>query len=243
MGAQVLEIAKVVRRTPNLQILLFSATYPKRVQMFAEKMAPNARRLVMRKEALTLATTQQFYCHLAPDDNAKIKTLKELYQSMVVGQSVVFCNTRRAADAVARALQAEGYSVTLICGSGGRNSNAVEMTTQAREERMQQFRAGTTRVLITTDLLSRGIDVPAVTLVINYELPISQQDRGVEHETYLHRVGRTGRFGAQGVAISFVTSEHDRELIKDLEAYYQCEIKQMPLDFEAIYEMMKNLRL
>eukprot|EP01053_Blabericola_migrator_P000634 Blabericola_migrator_1__633@NODE_1158_length_5254_cov_72_579719_g788_i0_p2_GENE_NODE_1158_length_5254_cov_72_579719_g788_i0NODE_1158_length_5254_cov_72_579719_g788_i0_p2_ORF_typecomplete_len475_score71_21DEAD/PF00270_29/1_3e29DEAD/PF00270_29/26Helicase_C/PF00271_31/2_8e25ResIII/PF04851_15/1_5e07ResIII/PF04851_15/4_8e03ERCC3_RAD25_C/PF16203_5/6_2e05AAA_19/PF13245_6/0_0071Flavi_DEAD/PF07652_14/0_2Flavi_DEAD/PF07652_14/3_4e02Helicase_RecD/PF05127_14/0_075UvrDhelicase/PF00580_21/0_046Glutaredoxin2_C len=241
MGTQVFDIAKVVRRNKNLQILLFSATYAQRVRSFADAMAPNARRLVMKKESLTLATTEQFYAKISPETGKKLEVLSDLYDGLQVGQSVIFCNSRVAAHEVSKFMESRNFSVTLICGSG-QNQTGIEVTMQEREERMQQFRSGVTRVLVTTDLLSRGIDVPAVTLVINYELP-TEKDKSAQYETYLHRVGRTGRFGLRGMAINFVTSPADLNLIHNIMDYYKCEIKELDLDYEKIVSKLGKLRL
>jgi len=97
---------------------------------------------------------------------------------------------------------------------------------------MNEFREGMTKVLIATDVLARGIDVPAVTLVINYHMPVSYQSKGVSMETYLHRVGRTGRFGLKGVAVNLV-GEQERSKIEEVKSFFQCEITEMNQDFDA----------
>lgn len=241
MGSQVLDISKLVKRNRSVQVLLFSATFPDRVVRFADHMAPDAIKLTMKKEELTLSTTDQFWMDLIGRDNAKADTLVRLYAAMSIGQSVIFVNQRTTAKSVADMMKEKGYSVTLICGSGGKGDG---MNHAERELRMKEFRDGVTRILVTTDLLSRGIDVPAVTLVINFDLPQSFVERGqIEYETYLHRVGRTGRFGQNGVAINFIVSEAEKQYITQIEQYFQSKIELLPDDYERIEDMMRNLRL
>jgi len=101
-----------------------------------------------------------------------------------------------------------------------------EMEQTQRDLIMREFRSGSSRVLITTDLLARGIDVQQVSLVINYDMPTN-------YENYLHRIGRSGRFGRKGVAINFVT-EQDAQFLRDLEQHYSTQIEEMPEDVATI---------
>merc|ERR1712187_721359 len=114
-----------------------------------------------------------------------------------------------------------GHAVSLICGT--QLSGEEKMDPALRDKVMGEFRRGVTRVLIATDVLSRGIDVPQVTLVVNYEMPVNYTDRGVDMETYLHRVGRTGRFGLKGVAVNLVT-DRERHKIDQVCAFFECAI-------------------
>ena len=100
------------------------------------------------------------------------------------------------------------------------------MEQKAREVLMKEFRSGSSRVLITTDLLARGIDVQQVSLVINYDLPSNR-------ENYIHRIGRGGRFGRKGVAINFVTTE-DVRMLRDIEQFYNTQIDEMPLNVACV---------
>jgi ATP-dependent RNA helicase DDX19/DBP5 len=115
-----------------------------------------------------------------------------------------------------------------------------------RDKVLDEFRTGVSKVLISTDVLARGIDVPAVTLVINYELPInydrvaSGQKMGVNFETYIHRIGRTGRFGAKGIAVNLVTPE-EVEKVKSIEQFYNCEIEKIEADIDVLETRLKEI--
>lgn len=188
-GAQVIEITrKILHMNKDCQMLLFSATFPPRTTKYAQSIARNAYTITLRKEELTLSTTQQFYMRL-PEANgiqSKISILFDLYASMTIGQSVIFIATRDTARQVAEAMEKSGYSVGLICG--GKDDGTVYAK---REKRMAEFREGVTKVLVTTDLLSRGIDVPSVTLVINFDLPMSYHAKGTVE--YVSRMNSSGR--------------------------------------------------
>merc|ERR1712228_467678 len=129
---------------------------------------------------------------------------------------------------LAKMMKAEGHAVSLICGTQKTGPEKVDVG--YRDHVMSEFRTGVTKVLIATDVLARGIDVPAVTLVVNYELPMSWRDSGPEYETYLHRIGRTGRFGLRGVAVNLVT-RRDRHLLDAIQQHYGCTMKQLSGDF------------
>merc|ERR1712212_530926 len=128
-------------------------------------------------------------------------------------QAVIFCNTRRKVDWLTEKMSGRDFTVSAMHG---------DMNQQERDLIMREFRSGSSRVLITTDLLARGIDVQQVSLVINYDLPANR-------ENYIHRIGRGGRFGRKGVAINFVTSE-DVRVLKDIETFYNTSIEEMPMN-------------
>merc|ERR1712139_140584 len=124
----------------------------------------------------------------------KATVLCDLYGALNIGQSIIFVNTRQAAFDLAKLMKDEGHSVSLICGT--QKSGPEKIDEGYRDHVMTEFRGGATKVLISTDVLARGIDVPAVTLVVNYEMPMHHGRSGQpEYETYMHRIGRTGRFG------------------------------------------------
>eukprot|EP00921_Rhytidocystis_pertsovi_P004156 GHVQ01007195.1.p1 GENE.GHVQ01007195.1~~GHVQ01007195.1.p1 ORF type:complete len:580 (-),score=105.95 GHVQ01007195.1:490-2229(-) len=232
---------------PNVQILLFSATYEERVKTFAEETVPNPIKIQIRKEALALKYIMQFYRKCRNDDDKKVQ-LADLYACMTIGQSIVFVNSRQTAFSLSLWMKEQGHQVTLICGS--KSNTDEQMDHSVRDEVMQEFRKGETKVLITTDVLSRGIDVPQVTMVVNYDLPRSMTrqagyDGGMKSpinmETYLHRIGRTGRFGLKGIAVSLLT-EGDLLLLDHIKSYYECEINELPGDPEEIDDMLHNMR-
>lgn len=132
---------------------------------------------------------------------------------MTITQAIIYCNTRRKVDYVAAEMSKRDFTVSTM---------HAELDQKERDLIMREFRSGSSRVLISTDLLARGIDVQQVSLVINYDLPQNL-------ENYLHRIGRSGRFGRKGVAINFVTNS-DVRTMKDIEKYYHTQIEEMPMD-------------
>jgi superfamily II DNA/RNA helicase len=136
-----------------------------------------------------------------------------LYQQITVNQALIYVNKRQKAEWLAKQLAAQGFTLEYIHG---------EMEVGERKKRMDDFRSGAVRVLISTDLLARGIDVQQVSLVITYEMPI-------QRENYIHRIGRSGRFGRKGVAINFVKNE-DLKILRDIEQYYSTQIDEMPMN-------------
>lgn len=143
----------------------------------------------------------------------KLDTLCDLYETVTITQAVIFCSTRRKVDWLTEKLHSREFTVSAMHG---------DMDQAARELVMKEFRSGSSRVLIATDLLARGIDVQQVSLVINYDLPSSK-------ENYVHRIGRGGRFGRKGVAINFVTAE-DVPMLREIEKFYHTQIEEMPMD-------------
>jgi len=236
MGPQVTGIRKMA--PSDLQVLFFSATFPDDVREFAENLVPRAFNIKVKKTELTVSSVQQV-CMQCGDDNDKFEKLSGLYGALNVGQSIIFVNARRKAFDLANKMRSVGHSVSLICGTQEQGSERMDPA--LRDKVMDEFRAGVTRVLIATDVLSRGIDVPQVTLVVNYELPVSFVDRGAGMETYLHRVGRTGRFGLRGIAVNLV-GNNERSLVKDIESYFACSIPEMDNDFDALESRLRGLR-
>uniref|UniRef100_A0A0K8TQ74 Eukaryotic initiation factor 4A n=1 Tax=Tabanus bromius TaxID=304241 RepID=A0A0K8TQ74_TABBR len=196
----------------DVQVILLSATMPPDVLAVSNKFMRKPVNILVKKEELTLEGIKQFYINVQMED-WKIGTLCDLYDTLSITQSVIFCNTRRKVDELTRQMSSKNFTVSHMHG---------DMEQRDREIIMKQFRSGSSRVLITTDLLARGIDVQQVSLVINYDLPSNR-------ENYIHRIGRGGRFGRKGVAINFVT-ENDKRTLKDIEDFYHTTIEEMPND-------------
>jgi len=169
-------------------------------------------RILVKKEALTLEGIKQFYVAVEKEE-WKFETLCDLYETLTITQAIIYCNTRRKVDWLTDKMGQRDFTVSSMHG---------DMTGAERKLIMTEFRSGSSRVLITTDLLARGIDVQQVSLVINYDLPANR-------ENYIHRIGRSGRFGRKGVAINFVT-EDDVRAMRELEAFYNTQIKEMPMN-------------
>eukprot|EP00923_Selenidium_pygospionis_P049419 GHVN01085114.1.p1 GENE.GHVN01085114.1~~GHVN01085114.1.p1 ORF type:complete len:615 (+),score=149.28 GHVN01085114.1:135-1847(+) len=240
MGGQVSQTRRCFNQ--DIQILLFSATYADNVAQFADRIIPRGAKIELRREDIALDTIAQFYISGINTPSAKLQQLFDLYSALTVGQSVIFVNTRQSGFDIAHKMSEAGYAVSLICGSDQGNKNMPEsMDHETRERVMEEFRSGVTKVLIATDVLARGIDVPQVTLVINLNLPMNRRSGGVDFETYIHRIGRTGRFGLKGIAVNLV-DEGEIRLIPTIERYYHCEIKEMPNDPDAIEDMVRQLR-
>ena len=135
----------------------------------------------------------------------------DLYESLAVTQAIIYCNTRRKVDWLTEKMGEKDFVVSAMHG---------DMEQRERDLIMREFRSGSSRVLITTDLLARGIDVQQVSLVINYDLPTNR-------ENYIHRIGRSGRFGRKGTAINFLT-QGDVRYMRDIEQFYNTQIEEMP---------------
>jgi ATP-dependent RNA helicase len=167
-------------------------------------------KILVKRDEITLEGIKQFFIAVELEDY-KFETLCDLYDTLTITQAVIFCNTKKKTEWLTKSMRESNFTVSCIHG---------EMPQQEREEIMKEFRAGETRVLITTDIMARGIDVQQVSLVINYDLPNNR-------ELYIHRIGRSGRYGRKGVAINFVT-ETDVGILRDIEQYYSTQIDEMP---------------
>ncbi|KAL0415081.1 UNVERIFIED_CONTAM: Eukaryotic initiation factor 4A-8 [Sesamum latifolium] len=163
-----------------------------------------------QRDELTLEGIKQFYVNVEKED-WKLETLCDLYETLAITQSVIFVNTRRKVDWLTDKMRGRDHTVSATHG---------DMDQNTRDIIMREFRSGSSRVLITTDLLARGIDVQQVSLVINYDLP-------TQPENYLHRIGRSGRFGRKGVAINFLTRD-DEKMLHDIQKFYNVVIEELP---------------
>jgi ATP-dependent RNA helicase DDX19/DBP5 len=241
MGVQVSNIRSLLN--PQVQTLLFSATYPETVRRFAHQIVPKAAKIEVKTTDLTISTIWQVYIDTQTSGN-KFNVLSDLYAIMNVGQSIVFVNSRNTAFELAKKMKEGGHSVSLICGTGTKSGSSQEVIDpKMRDQVLDEFRSGVSKVLIATDVLARGIDVPAVTLVVNYELPINYDGgdrKGVNFETYLHRIGRTGRFGQKGVAVNLATPE-EMPKVKSIEEYYNCQIEKIDADIDVLETRLKEI--
>ncbi|CDO76554.1 hypothetical protein BN946_scf184982.g13 [Trametes cinnabarina] len=197
---------------PATQVVLLSATLPYDVLEMTTKFMTDPIRILVRRDELTLEGIKQFFVAVEKED-WKFDTLCDLYDTLTITQAVIFCNTRRKVDWLTEKMRAANFTVSSMHG---------EMAQKERDAIMAEFRSGTSRVLITTDVWARGIDVQQVSLVINYDLPANR-------ENYIHRIGRSGRFGRKGVAINFVTVD-DVRILRDIEQYYGTQIDEMPVN-------------
>lgn len=198
------------------KVALFSATMPPSVQEVADRFLQNPTKILIPTEQVTLEGIKQFHIRI-PREEWKFDVLDDIYKHLPINQLIIFVNKRARAEWLAEKMRLAGHTLEYIHG---------EMEVAERKERMKDFRAGKARVLISTDLLARGIDVQQVSLVINFELP-------PQRENYIHRIGRCGRYGRKGAAINIVTDDEMRYL-KEIESYYSTDIPAMPEDLSKL---------
>jgi superfamily II DNA/RNA helicase len=197
----------------NKQTILISATLSQNVFDYSTKHMNDVKKVLLKRTQIAVDLISQFYIDTEVEEN-KFGVMMDLYSILPTTQTIIFCNTIRKLDWLEKELKKENFTITCIHG---------KMNQQERNQIVKEFRDGKTRVLLTTDILARGIDIPQVNLVINYDLPINK-------ETYIHRIGRCGRFGKKGVSISMINFQDykDNQQYKRFKTHYQMEIKEMP---------------
>lgn len=211
------QIKKIFNYIPKeSQVALVSATIPEEMSnLFEAILKPDFISILIKDDQLTLDGIDQYYIHL--DEQYKFDAIIDIYQFINVGQGIIYCNKKSKADELQHILQQKDFSVGVLHG---------DMIQKDRESIMNNFRHGTTRILITTDMLARGIDIQQVSLVINYDMPKYPQ-------TYIHRIGRSGRYGRKGVAINFVTRK-EQNILNYIKRMYNTEIHPFPEDVKSV---------
>jgi len=203
----------------NVQVCLFSATYTPECLDLTNKFCRNPVRILIKKENVTLDGIKQFYVH-CEKEQYKLDVLCDLFECFSISQLIIFANSKRRVDDIYAAMTANDFTCSHIHGG---------MTPEERKLKMLEFRTGSSRVLIATDLLARGIDVQNVGTVINYDLPHH------DFSNYIHRIGRSGRHGKKGIALNFVTDRaQDATTIRELQKYYNTKIEELPQDVASI---------
>lgn len=197
------------------QVALLSATMIAEVATVAKTLLRDPVEILLPPDDITLDGIKQWFVEIEREDQ-KLETLCDIYEHLSIQQAMIFVNTRARAEMLAEGMRKRGFDLDFIHG---------EMDVAERRRRMQQFRSGNVRVLISTDMLARGIDVQQIDRVINYELP-------VQRENYIHRIGRSGRFGKKGASINLVT-ERELRIQKDIERFYCTKINPLPLDLKV----------
>ena len=213
---QVKEIISTIPK--DAQLCLFSATLPDELFELTDKLTNNPVKILLNEDNITLEGIKQYYINVQKD-NWKYDTLVDLYGCISIGQSIIYINNKNKADWLVEELIQNNFSPATI------HSN---MNQQERQQIMERFRGGDIRVLIATDVIARGIDVQQVSVVINYDMP-------KESETYIHRIGRSGRFGRKGLAINLVNSKQVG-MIKYLEKMYNTNIEPLPNNLKQLIE-------
>jgi translation initiation factor 4A len=196
----------------NVQVALFSATMPDEIMELTKKFMRNPVKITMKSEQLNLECIQQFYVALA-SDHEKYDALKRLFEFLSVSQCIIYVNSVKRVIDLHNAMNEEGFSVCCIHSS---------MTKQERDAAFVNFKSGGSRVLISSNITARGIDIQQVSVVINFDIPKCVH-------TYLHRIGRSGRWGRKGMAINFIT-RRDVQYMKEIENHYKSNIVELPLN-------------
>ena len=201
---------------PSCQIILFSATMKQEMITLTETFLRSPTRIFVKRDEITLEGIKQYYVNVERED-WKITTLFDLYEQININQAIIFCNTRKTVEWLSEQMNEKGFGVVPFHS---------ELDQYQREDVMRKFRLGTARVLISTDILGRGIDVQQVSMVFNYDLP-------VKIDNYIHRIGRSGRFGRKGVAINFITND-SISIMQEIQNYYSTQINELPIDIASI---------
>ncbi|KAK6410538.1 RNA helicase required for poly(A+) mRNA export [Oleoguttula sp. CCFEE 5521] len=215
----------------NAQIVLFSATFPDQVLNFANTFAPKSNQITLEVEKLTVKGIKQMYLD-CDSDEAKYEALLKFYSLMTIASSIIFVRRRDTATEIEKRMVASGHAVAALSGA---------LEGSERDAVFNRFRTGEAKVLITTNVLARGIDVQTVTMVINYDVPTTQ-DHQPDYETYLHRIGRTGRFGRTGAALTFVHDRRSWEMLQEIGRHFGIEPTRLDTsDWDAVEKMLKGV--
>lgn len=207
------QVYDIYRYLPHaIQCVVVSATLPQEVLEMTTKFMNDPMKILVKRDELTLEGIKQFFVAVEKEE-WKFDTLCDLYDTLTITQAVIFCNSRKKVEWLTQKMRESNFTVSCMHG---------DMHQKERDKIMSEFRNGNSRVLIATDIWGRGLDVQQVSLVINYDLPLNR-------ELYLHRIGRSGRFGRKGVAINFVKND-DVRLLRDIEQYYSTQIDEMPMN-------------
>ncbi|KNG45451.1 atp-dependent rna helicase dbp5 [Stemphylium lycopersici] len=230
MGEQCTRVKALLNK--DIQTVLFSATFPPNVIAYAKRFAPNANTLTLAHEELTIEGIKQLYIDI-DKDNDKYATLLKFYGLMTQASSIIFVRTRKTAEELERRMVAEGHKVAQLSGA---------LEGPDRDRVIDQFRTGEAKVLITTNVLARGIDVQSVTMVINYDVPTMANGIDADPETYLHRIGRTGRFGRVGVALTFVHDKSSWQQLHAIASYFKTDLHPIDTsDWDAVEDMIQTI--
>jgi translation initiation factor 4A len=199
----------------DTQICLFSATMNKEFFEITEHFMRDPLKILLRTEEITLEGIKQYYIEI--NEANKVSVILDLYQLLNISKCIIYCNSKSGVDKLHKILTEENHMCSIIHG---------DMSTVDRKDAMDQFRRNKSNVLISTDLIGRGIDIQQLSTVINYDIP-----RNID--SYIHRIGRSGRHGRKGVAINLVT-ERDMRQIDFIRTHYSTQIEPLPENVEEI---------
>jgi len=207
------QIYNIFQHMPNdIQVALFSATLPSDLVNITSKFMRNPVEILVKSEQLTLEGIKQYYIALDKDDD-KYFTLKDIFNMLTINQCIIYCNSVNRVENLYEAMTRENFPVCRIHS---------KMSKEERKENYDSFKLGSQRVLISSDITARGVDIQQVSVVINFDIPN-------DVHIYLHRIGRSGRWGRKGTGINFVT-KRDVTKLQAIEEYYSTEIKEMPIN-------------
>ncbi|KAI1653316.1 DEAD-domain-containing protein [Daldinia decipiens] len=217
----------------SIQILLFSATFPDKVMKYAMAFAPNANMIKLKVQELTVKGISQMYMD-CPSESDKYDILCKLYGLMNIGSSIIFVKTRDSATQIQQRMANDGHKVSVLHGA---------YQGSERDALLEEFRTGKSKVLITTNVLARGIDVSTVSMVINYDIPMKGVgDSMHDTETYLHRIGRTGRFGRVGVSITFISDKKSFDALNAIAQDLEIDLVALkPDDWDETEEQVQRV--
>lgn len=229
LGDQCTRIKKMLPR--STQLVLFSATFADDVREYAEKFVPNANSLELKHEELNVDAITQLFMDCESEAH-KFECLSELYGLLTIASSIIFVSMKKTADELYKKMKEEGHTVSVLHGG---------LVNEERDRLIDDFREGRSKVLITTNVLARGIDIPTVTMVVNYDMPYDKDGRP-DPATYLHRIGRTGRFGRRGVSISFIHDKKSYDCLMAISKFFGgIELQSVPTDdWDEVEERVKK---
>nr|3PEW_A Chain A, ATP-dependent RNA helicase DBP5 [Saccharomyces cerevisiae]3RRM_A Chain A, ATP-dependent RNA helicase DBP5 [Saccharomyces cerevisiae]3RRN_A Chain A, ATP-dependent RNA helicase DBP5 [Saccharomyces cerevisiae] len=230
LGDQCIRVKRFLPK--DTQLVLFSATFADAVRQYAKKIVPNANTLELQTNEVNVDAIKQLYMD-CKNEADKFDVLTELYGVMTIGSSIIFVATKKTANVLYGKLKSEGHEVSILHG---------DLQTQERDRLIDDFREGRSKVLITTNVLARGIDIPTVSMVVNYDLPTLANGQA-DPATYIHRIGRTGRFGRKGVAISFVHDKNSFNILSAIQKYFgDIEMTRVPTDdWDEVEKIVKKV--
>lgn len=201
----------------DIQVTLFSATMPAELEKLTTKFMRTPIKILVKTNELTLEGIKQYYIALE-NDNQKYDTLKDIYELISVSQSIIYCNTVNRVQQLYDYMEKDDFPVCQIHSGMEKNQ---------RIKNYEDFKLGKYRVLVSSDVTARGIDIQQVSTVINYDIT-------KDVHTYLHRIGRSGRWGRKGISINFVT-KRDLALLKHIEKHYDTQIDELPINWNENY--------
>nr|CAI6778809.1 AAC_HP1_G0050040.mRNA.1.CDS.1 [Saccharomyces cerevisiae] len=230
LGDQCIRVKRFLPK--DTQLVLFSATFADAVRQYAKKIVPNANTLELQTNEVNVDAIKQLYMD-CKNEADKFDVLTELYGLMTIGSSIIFVATKKTANVLYGKLKSEGHEVSILHG---------DLQTQERDRLIDDFREGRSKVLITTNVLARGIDIPTVSMVVNYDLPTLANGQA-DPATYIHRIGRTGRFGRKGVAISFVHDKNSFNILSAIQKYFgDIKMTRVPTDdWDEVEKIVKKV--